>query len=471
MVAARAHLVIFAVGVSLSVLLVALPYTWVTGSLYTVAGAATVVVLLIGLRVRRPHRSRAWALLAAGIGLTVAGDVTYTVLELSGEVAFPSVADLLYLASYPMYAAALWELGRRGSADRGVLIDAAIVGIAAAVLGWVYLMAPYFDDPGLTVAERIISLAYPVGDFILLPLIVRLVLAHAANIPAHVGVLVGMVLYLIADVAYGLGSLSGWYASGGLIDAMWLIAHVLFAAAVWHPSAATEPPTIGIDVSLSSQRLAALATASILAPVVVLMHDISEGYTVEVAAIGSIVLFLLVIQRMAGLMGQIHRQATELAALSRTDPLTGAANRRQLDEELHRALVRVERSGADLTVALLDLDRFKAYNDTYGHPAGDVLLREAVAAWQAELRELDLLARFGGEEFVVLIPDTPPTQAEQVVERLRARIPHGQTCSAGIAHVRSGEEAEALVARADRALYAAKESGRDRSVVDGARVA
>lgn len=463
----QVHRLILGAGITLSLLLVPLPFTELTGGLYTAVGAATVVLLVTGVRVRRPHRMRAWSMLAGAMGLTVVGDVIFVLLDLSGEVPFPSVADAAYLASYVLYAAALWELGRRGGTDRGILIDAAIVGIAAAVLGWVYIMAPYVDDQTLTMPERIISLAYPVGDLILIPLIVRLVFAHAANIPAHIYVLVGMLLYLVGDVAFGIGILSGWYESGGLVDAMLLSAHVIFAAAVWHPSARDEPPAIGVDVSLSSQRLAALATASVLAPMVVLLNDISEGYTVEVAAFASIVLFLLVIQRMAGLMRQIHRQSAELAALSRTDPLTGAANRRHMDEELHRAVVRSERAGARLTVALLDLDRFKAFNDTYGHQAGDDLLRDAVSGWQSELRELDLLARFGGEEFLVIISDTPADQAERVVERLRARVPHGQTCSAGIAHLVDGETEADLIQRADRALYEAKESGRDRSVVAG----
>ena len=117
-----------------------------------------------------------------------------------------------------------------------------------------------------------------------------------------------------------------------------------------------------------------------------------------------------------------------------------------------------------LGLAMLDLDHFKPFNDTYGHPAGDALLRELVAAWRTELRAVDLLVRFGGEEFIVVFSATDLDQTEAAIERLRSLVPRGQTCSAGIAERLPGETADQLIGRADRALYAAKEDGRDRTV-------
>ena len=153
-----------------------------------------------------------------------------------------------------------------------------------------------------------------------------------------------------------------------------------------------------------------------------------------------------------------------LDALARTDQLTGLANRRTWDDELPRELARARRNGEPLSVAILDLDRFKSYNDTYGHPAGDRLLRGAAAAWTERLRTTDLLARYGGEEFAVLLPGCDTAAAAPVVEHLRAAVPDDETCSIGVATWDGDESCDALVARADAALYRAKDGGRDRVV-------
>jgi len=146
---------------------------------------------------------------------------------------------------------------------------------------------------------------------------------------------------------------------------------------------------------------------------------------------------------------------------ARTDGLTGLVNRRAWDEELPRALARSRRDGP-ISVAMLDLDHFKAFNDAHGHQRGDRLLKEAAAAWRESLRESDLVARYGGEEFAVLLPGAPLWEAEHVVQRLRAAMPAGQTCSAGLACWDGEEDGVELLERADAALYRAKAAGRDR---------
>jgi diguanylate cyclase (GGDEF)-like protein/PAS domain S-box-containing protein len=162
-------------------------------------------------------------------------------------------------------------------------------------------------------------------------------------------------------------------------------------------------------------------------------------------------------QQRAELLAQVE-------ALARTDALTGVANRRVWDEELPRELARAARSGEPLCVALLDLDHFKAYNDRHGHQAGDRLLKETAAAWKSMIRVTDLLARYGGEEFGLLAPSCTREDARSLADRLRAVVPGGATVSIGVAAWDGQETAEELVARADAALYAAKEAGRDRCV-------
>lgn len=151
----------------------------------------------------------------------------------------------------------------------------------------------------------------------------------------------------------------------------------------------------------------------------------------------------------------------EVQDLARHDALTGLPNRRALSELLPREMARVRRSRSPLCVAIVDIDHFKVYNDTHGHLAGDEVLRESAIAWDSALRVEDTIVRFGGEEFLVLLPDTPLEQACEVIERLRRATPMGQTCSAGLAAWDFVESVDALLSRADKALYLAKAGGRD----------
>ncbi len=166
----------------------------------------------------------------------------------------------------------------------------------------------------------------------------------------------------------------------------------------------------------------------------------------------------------------IHRTdlLARLESTARTDPLTGLPNRRVWDEDLERELARARRHGGELCLAMVDLDRFKAFNDRYGHQAGDRLLAAAATAWRPALRTTDTIARYGGEEFAVLLPHSDEQGALVVVERLLEVVPLGQTASAGVASWDGSETAAELLARADAALYAAKNAGRARALLASA---
>jgi diguanylate cyclase (GGDEF)-like protein len=150
-----------------------------------------------------------------------------------------------------------------------------------------------------------------------------------------------------------------------------------------------------------------------------------------------------------------------LSVTASRDQLTGLTNRRGWDGLLAKEMAISRSRGTPLSVAIIDLDRFKDYNDVNGHRAGDRLLRAAAGAWTAAIRQGDELARWGGEEFTLLLPDCGGTCALDVVERLRGSTPGGQTCSAGIAAWDGRESAIELFERMDEALYAAKAAGRD----------
>ncbi|HET9120871.1 MAG TPA: GGDEF domain-containing protein [Solirubrobacterales bacterium] len=168
---------------------------------------------------------------------------------------------------------------------------------------------------------------------------------------------------------------------------------------------------------------------------------------------------------LSELVRQREMLAERLERTARTDALTGLPNRRAWDEELEREIRHAGRSGTVFCVALLDLDYFKQYNDLNGHPAGDSHLKEVASIWRDRLRSADLIARYGGEEFAVLLTATDCVQAQEVIEELRDSVPLEETVSAGVAEWNGSEPGSELFARADAALYQAKRTGRDRTVL------
>jgi diguanylate cyclase (GGDEF)-like protein len=177
----------------------------------------------------------------------------------------------------------------------------------------------------------------------------------------------------------------------------------------------------------------------------------------------------------------LRDQALELRSQTFSDGLTGIANRRHFDLAMEKEQRRAKRTGVALTMLMIDIDFFKAYNDHYGHQQGDdTLIKVAGALAAALLRPLDLIARYGGEEFAVILPDMDSAGGVQVAETLRQRIallaiPHAAAAGAPCVTVSIGVatqapqnpvEVAALIGAADRALYTAKRSGRDRVVVE-----
>jgi len=159
----------------------------------------------------------------------------------------------------------------------------------------------------------------------------------------------------------------------------------------------------------------------------------------------------------------------ELRALSITDALTGAYNRRFFQERLEMEIARARRYAGSLSVVMLDIDHFKLINDRFGHQSGDLVLKEVCARIRQRLRSIDLLCRLGGEEFIVLSPGTAPEQADQLAKALwqiLREAPMGEvgrvTASFGVTAWQAGESSDAMLRRVDMAVYQAKQNGRDR---------
>jgi diguanylate cyclase (GGDEF)-like protein len=162
-------------------------------------------------------------------------------------------------------------------------------------------------------------------------------------------------------------------------------------------------------------------------------------------------------------VGVVVGWLTRAASAAEIDPLTGLPNRRGFDRELNRILTRAERAGSGVCLALVDVDDFKAINDLGGHPAGDRLLRETAAAWSGRIPPGSCLARYGGDEFALVLPGQDVAEAVMTVDTLRVVMPARRTCSAGVAAWEPGDTASLLVNRADALLYQSKRAGRNRT--------
>src|SRR5215211_7047813 len=206
--------------------------------LNVVVGASAVAAIAAGTRWHRPGRRLAWWLVAAAQGLFVVGDALFSVNELVlGIEPFPSLADALYLPGYPVLAAglALLALSRSsGRRDWAGLTDAAIIAIGFGLLSWVLVMVPYFDDPSLGLVELLVSLAYPVGDVLLLSLAARLATTPGRRPVAFRLLIANLGATFAADMVFSVLALQG--ASTAVTDGGYLAAYLLLGASALHPS-------------------------------------------------------------------------------------------------------------------------------------------------------------------------------------------------------------------------------------------
>ena len=249
---------------------------------------------------------------------------------------------------------------------------------------------------------------------------------------------------------------------------MALLGYLLCALAAFAASMPMSTMVFEEDQPVAGHGLLGILTLSMLVAPIVLLIEAARGQVRDAVAIGacSAALSVLVILRLGQVVRALQNQSQAFRRLTLQDPLTGLANRRGLEASLTKLFHQARRTAKPLSLVVLDLDHFKRFNDEYGHPAGDRLLTSASSAWASVVRDMDVLARIGGEEFVVVLPAAGADVAADVVERLRAATPLAQTFSAGIATWSdSTESAAELIQRADRAMYAAKNDGRDRYVI------
>ncbi|MEV8503628.1 EAL domain-containing protein [Actinoplanes sp. NPDC051475] len=316
------------------ILLAGVFYAWPATHMYSWAaiGLSGVAGILLGVRVHRPAQRLPWYLIATALLFFVSGDTIYfvqTTYDLGAP--FPGPPDILYVLVYPLLAGGLllFVRARSGDRNRAALLDALVPTVGLGLLSWVYLIAPYTRATDLSLAEKAVSVAYPLGDVLALAILLRLLAAPGPK-PVAVRLLsLSIVGVLVSDVVYGLARLNSDWNAGGPIDLGWVVFYGTAGLAALHPSmimltrasAPTDaPPTTG------ARRLALLTLAALIAPGVLLAQHLGGGVVdAPVIAAGSTALVLLVMARVGGLLSEQRRAHHSERALRRATAALAAA--------------------------------------------------------------------------------------------------------------------------------------------------
>ncbi|HEX6499150.1 MAG TPA: diguanylate cyclase [Micromonosporaceae bacterium] len=445
--------------------------------LYLVPIAVAVVLSVPAARRSRGRVRRAWRMLVVSNALWLVGEVIWTLYAfLTPDGApVPSAADAGYLLSYVVALPALLVgLGVQGwlGRTRG-LLDAALVAGAGGAIGWQLVIKPIV--PGAWDAAAVTTFIYPVFSVSIVSVLLAVLLSGRQRVPRSIlvaGVAFGFAA--VSDAGYAYLSALNAYTDASWLNVGWEAEAVLLSLGALIATRSAEggerqPQTAG-DTAILPALVAVLALAGLA------LFDLVEGGALGAATTALIVLLFmgLLLRQAIAARDRTHlAQQLRLAAI--TDSLTGLYNRRFFDQMLASEADLATRQRRPLSLILLDLDHFKEVNDTYGHSAGDAVLVEAANRLKRSLRADDVVSRYGGEEFIVLLPATDERTAVDLAERLRLElgstsvtIPSGDqvrlTASLGVATADPSHQIDVdkLVNAADKAVYQAKARGRDR---------
>jgi two-component system, cell cycle response regulator len=365
--------------------------------------AAVVAVLCIWRAVAVDRERALWVLVALAMLCGVAGNETYTALYgATDSPPVPSWADASWLLAYPLLYAALSLRLRSLSHRSGLLVlDGVIAALAMASVSAAFVVEAILGGVSSSFAQTATSLAYPVGDVILLGLLAQYAAVNAWRL-GGTGALMAAAfgLWAVTDTVYAYQTIHGTYVSGGIVDAGWPVSWVVLGIAAWRPPDAVreaEGPgwrTLLVPVSFA---LVAVATSVYAA-----FHG-GMATTATLSALATVCVIVRFALTFRGYLVVLHAAEVEAA----TDALTGLGNRRAMAEDLAAAV----ESDRERLLLLFDLNGFKGYNDAFGHPAGDALLARLGSRLAEAVADDGRAYRMGGDEFCVLVSDTPEAVA------------------------------------------------------------
>ncbi|MGO9960408.1 MAG: diguanylate cyclase [Solirubrobacteraceae bacterium] len=439
-----------------------------------------------------PLRS-AWKLITVGAAICCAANIAQLCYEgLGGGLPAVSLVDVFALCMYAPIVTALirFPVARGSGLHRlQLVLDAAVLAIGGFVVMWYVELGPAVMHPSRqSILQGVVSALYTLGDLTVLAVAAGVLIRGTT--PASTRALrlfaSACVVFVGAHVAYGYVTiqLHMTHTGGDWLDPIWWAGLVLWALAA---GAQRQPEPGELDRLRDSRRLRHhlswaphLAVGFSLGLLVYCARGdrFFPAFSVVLVTVVLIVLVTirqLVAQReMLAVQRELKAAHDELATLATTDALTGLPNHRALVSAIDHELERVYRNGHDFALAFLDVDHFKAVNDTLGHRAGDNALRELGQVLRANLRSVDIVGRWGGEEFIVLLPEIDPDQALTAAERLRATVAQHRFSAAGEAHLtcsigvasrpQDGIDRDSLLTAADRAMYVGKQLGRNQAI-------
>jgi diguanylate cyclase (GGDEF)-like protein len=313
-------------------------------------------------------------------------------------------------------------------------------------------------------APSIARLAYPVADLIAVGVVIAVWSVSGRRLdPFWALVGAGFGLLAVGDSVYVVQAAHGTWAPGNALDYPYAVATMAIAASAWVPMRMRRAAGAAEETSARLPVICGLAALALVGAAVLVGLN-------PLATVLSLLTMLAVVMRLGSTLARLNRQSSALAALAATDPLTGLPNHRTVHERLARELKRARGIAAPLSVAALDLDHFKSLNDTFGHAEGDAALQAIARVLTEQVSGRQMVGRVGGEEFVLVLPETTAAEAFAIAETCRAAIAelsvHGTivSCSAGVASFPEDDpDGTRLLELADGALYWAKSSGRART--------